>query len=92
LDTVTGQRKKGFNNDRAQFPLIDLPLAKVTAPVLLVHADTDSDVPFEYSTYAADHVANSDLLEIKDGTHISVWTGPDEVMARDRIVAHLHQT
>ncbi len=89
LSTVTGQRKAGFNNDREQFPSIDLPLAAVTAPVLLVHANTDSDVPFEHSTHAADQLPNRELLEIPDGTHVSVWTGPDDVAVRARIVAHL---
>lgn len=90
--TVTGDRKAGFNNDRKQFEAIDLDLAKVAAPVLLVHADTDSDVPYEYSTYALEHLSNAELLTIANGTHISVWTGPDDVQARERIIAHLGQS
>ncbi len=89
LSTVSGAREEGFTNDRGQFPSLDLPLATVTAPVLLVHASTDSDVPFEHSTYAANQIPNCELLEIENGTHISVWTGPDDVVTRERIVTHL---
>ena len=89
LDTVTGRRKAGFDNDREHFPELALDLAAVAAPVLLVHADTDSDVPAEHSEHAQALLPHAQLHTIEGGTHISVWTGPDDERARDRIVEHL---
>lgn len=89
LDTVIGDRKVGFANDRVQLEELALDLAAVSAPVLLVHADTDADVPFEHSEHAAEEVPDAELHRITNGTHISVWTGPDEDEARARIVTHL---
>jgi pimeloyl-ACP methyl ester carboxylesterase len=89
LTTVTGARKVGFANDRKHFPDLQLDLAAVAAPVLLVHADTDSDVGFEHSDHAAEVLPEAELHTIHDGTHISAWTGPDDEQARQRIVDHL---
>jgi len=89
LDTVIGARKVGFANDRAQLEQVDLDLASVQAPVLLVHADTDSDVPHDHSDHAAGVLPYAELVTIADGTHISVWTGPDDEDARTRLVEHL---
>lgn len=86
LDTVTGDRKAGFENDRAQFPTLALDLGAVGAPVLLVHADTDADVPYGHSEHAASELPDAELVTIAGGTHISVWTGPDDEAARRRIV------
>ncbi len=84
--TVSGHRRAGFDNDRDQFPSIELDLASITAPVLLVHADTDSDVPIAHSDHAAGVLPNADRLTLADGTHISAWTGPDQAATQARIV------
>lgn len=87
--TVIGPRSAGFANDREQFPELSLDLGSVAAPVLLVHADTDADVPIAHSDHAASLLPASDRLTIEGGTHISVWTGPDQVATQSRIVATL---
>lgn len=84
--TVTGHRKVGFANDRTHLADLDLDLAAVQAPVLLVHADTDADVPYRYSEHAAEQLRDARLHTIADGSHISVWTGPDDEAARAAIV------
>lgn len=91
VDTVTGRRKAGFDNDRHRFPSLQLDLGAVRAPVLLVHADTDSDVPYAHSQHALAELPDAELLTIEGGTHISVWTGPDDEAARARIVDHLRR-
>jgi pimeloyl-ACP methyl ester carboxylesterase len=75
--TVTGDRSTGFANDREHFAHLQLDLAAVTMPVLLVHADTDADVAYDHSTHALSHLPDATLHTIHDGTHISAWTGPD---------------
>ncbi len=87
--TVSGARQHGFANDRVRFPTIDLDLSAVRAPVLLVHADTDSDVPYAHSEHAASQLADVEVVTISGGTHISAWTGPEEVDAQRRVVRHL---
>ena len=91
LDTVTGDRKAGFANDRHQYADLSLDLTAVRAPVLLVHADTDSDVPYAHSEHAAAALADVELLTIAGGTHISLWTGPDDDAARAAVVDHLRR-
>ncbi len=87
--TVSGHRTAGFDNDRHRFPDVDLALGSIEVPVLLVHADTDSDVPFEHSEHAAEVLATSETLVIENGTHISLWTGPGDVHARGRVAEFL---
>ncbi len=91
LGTVTGDRKTGFTNDRHQYADLSLDLASVRAPVLLVHADTDSDVPYAHSEHAAASLADVELVTIAGGTHISLWTGPDDEAARAAVLAHLRR-
>lgn len=87
--TVTGRRRDGFDNDRAQLADLDLDLHTLAVPLLLVHADTDADVPIEHSRRAAEQVPGAELLTVAGGTHISAWTGPDLRSTQDRIAAHL---
>jgi pimeloyl-ACP methyl ester carboxylesterase len=89
VETVIGRRSEGFDNDRARYPNLDLPLERVTAPVLLVHADTDSDVPVSHSHHAAERLPRATLRIISGGTHISAWAGPDEVATQAAVVEHL---
>lgn len=89
FDTVTGARKPGFTNDFDQFSHIELPLGGVQAPVLLVHARTDADVPYEQSVHAAAGLPNAGLVTIDVGTHLSAWLGPDAGEIQAAIRAHL---
>lgn len=88
FSTVTGNRKAGFNNDFEQFRTLEPPLDAVTAPVLLVHARTDADVPFEQSVHATDSLPNSRLMTIDVGSHLSAWLGPDAGAVQTAVVRH----
>lgn len=89
FDTVTGARKPGFENDFDQFSHLELPLADVRSPVLLVHARTDADVPYEQSVHAEHALADARLLSIDVGTHLSAWLGPDVADVQSAIIEHL---
>ena len=89
--TVTGRRRAGFDNDRAQLEALDLDLASIVAPTLLVHADTDSDVAYAHSEHAAAAIPGAVLHTIAGGTHISLWTGPDDAAARAGVVDFLRE-
>lgn len=87
--TVSGARRTGFANDRQHFDDLELDLASVSAPVLLVHADTDSDVPITHSEDAVRRLPRAEMLVVAGGTHISAWTGPDLERTRSRLADHL---
>jgi pimeloyl-ACP methyl ester carboxylesterase len=89
FDTVTGPRRAGFATDLDQYAELDLPLADVTAPVLLVHARTDADVPYSHSEHAASRLPSARLMTLETGTHISAWTGPDAAGVQEAVRAHL---
>jgi pimeloyl-ACP methyl ester carboxylesterase len=90
LAEIVAGRKEGLENDKARFPEIaDLGLADVTAPVLLVHGTVDADVPPDHSEHALGELPEARLHPIEGGTHISVWTGPDDEAARVAIVEFL---
>ncbi|WP_243057801.1 alpha/beta fold hydrolase [Nocardioides sp. SR21] len=89
FDTVTGPRKRGFDNDMHQYAELDLPLGDVTAPVLLVHARGDADVAYEHSTYADQRLPSSLLVTLEGGTHVSAWLGPDAGAVQAAIREHL---
>jgi pimeloyl-ACP methyl ester carboxylesterase len=89
VDTVTGTRKAGFENDFDQFARLELPLPDVNAPVLLVHAKTDADVPYEQSVHASGTLLDARLVGIEIGTHLSAWLGPDASGIQADIVRHL---
>ncbi|MFN8039034.1 MAG: hypothetical protein U0Q07_07470 [Acidimicrobiales bacterium] len=59
--------------------------------MLLVHADTDSDVPHAHSEHALEALPHAELRTIDGGTHISLWTGPDDEAARAAVVDHLRR-
>jgi len=89
METVSGDRKAGFENDEQQFRQLDLGLEDVTVPALLIHARTDADVPYAQSEHALAHLPNAQLVTIDEGTHVSVWTDPDSTSHQDRVARFL---
>ncbi|HEY8215652.1 MAG TPA: alpha/beta hydrolase [Acidimicrobiia bacterium] len=89
MGTVTGSRKPGFENDIDQFGKLKLDLDVVRAQTLLVHARTDSDVPYEQSEHAASKLPAAEFLTLGEGTHVSAWTAPDASDIQARIAHHL---
>lgn len=89
FDTITGPRKAGFDNDMDQYASLTLPLAAVTAPVLLVHARTDADVDYSHSEHASASLPDARLLTIDSGTHVSAWVGPDAADVQAAVLEHV---
>jgi pimeloyl-ACP methyl ester carboxylesterase len=72
------QRKAGAENDVALGAAIDkLPLDQIACPTLIIHGDADNDVPPRDAKYAHEAIAGSDLLWIKEASHIGFWTADD---------------
>ncbi|MFN8126153.1 MAG: alpha/beta hydrolase [Candidatus Nanopelagicales bacterium] len=85
-----GNRRAGMENDRDTFAEIgDLQLSAIEAPVLLVQGDSDTDVPPEYSQYAAERLPNVELIEVPLGTHLAAFTADDSDAVQQRIVSFL---
>ena len=87
--TISG-RHDGLKNDQEQYPKIgDLGLSSISTPTLLVHGTADSDVHPDQSDNGLQHLPNSDILRVADGTHMCVWTDPTSDDIQARIIAHL---
>jgi len=85
--TISG-RKAGLNNDREQFPHIgDLELGKIRVPTLLVHGTADSDVRPDQTDNAAEHIPDTQVIRVQNGTHLCVWTDPASADIQERITA-----
>ena len=88
-ETITGPRRAGFANDLDQYAELELPLAEVSAPVLLVHAATDADVDHAHSVHAHERLPDSRFISLPTGTHVSAWLGPDAREVQGAVLAHL---
>ena len=85
-------RGVGTDNDLEQFASIgSLELERVTAPVLLVHGDADTDVPIAHTRFAAAALpsATADVVTLSRGTHLALWVHPDAGPVRARAAALL---
>lgn len=89
MGTIVGDRRAGFENDVDRYADLDLDLGAVSAPVLLMHATTDADVPYAQSEHARDRLPHAELVTIEGGTHVSVWTDPDATALQERIAEFL---
>ena len=75
------QRKAGYQNDLAQFATInDYPLARITAPTLIIHGTRDEDVPFADAQLLASMLPNVHLLAVTGGDHTAFYTQARTVM------------
>ena len=63
-----------MTNDLDIMQSIDkLPLNKVVCPALIIHGDSDNDVPPAQGKYAADTIADAELYRIDKGSHMGFW-------------------
>jgi len=67
-------RFPGTNNDSSQFVGVELPLAQITAPTLVVHGTADTNVPFEHGERTSAAIMNSQLHVIEGGDHLMPFT------------------
>ena len=72
------ERKAGAENDVALGSAIDkLPLDKIDAATLIIHADADNDVPPRDALYAHEAIAQAQLLWIDKASHVGFWLAED---------------
>jgi pimeloyl-ACP methyl ester carboxylesterase len=65
-------------NSRAHFKY---PLERIAPPVLLAHGDADEVAPFAASAEFADRNPGAQLLRLRDGEHVALFTHRGEVQA-----------
>ena len=83
-------RKAGFENDVAQFRVIDsLGLEHIETPCLIVHGSADTDVIPAHGENAASTIPNAELLLRERGTHLCLYTHPDADAAQARALEYL---
>ena len=77
------ERLPGTGNDIRVTRRLELPLEKVTAPVLIVHGTADRMVPFDpHATTLSTRIAGAELLPLQGGEHVAIFTHRAEVRAR----------
>ena len=63
-------RKKGLENDLDQLAQLEkMPLAKISAPVLIVHGRHDAEVSADHPENARRKIRNTDIYWVPDGMH-----------------------
>jgi pimeloyl-ACP methyl ester carboxylesterase len=74
-------RKVGFNNDLEQFAhLPTYPLARITAPTMVLHGTLDGVVPLSHGEFVANSIPRAELLTIDGGGHLCVVTHKEEAL------------
>jgi pimeloyl-ACP methyl ester carboxylesterase len=79
------QRLPGTENDIAVTRSPDAtqyPLERVAAPVLVVHGTGDRVVPYRHATVLASRIAGAELVALRGGEHVAIFTHRDEVSPR----------
>ncbi len=77
LNSVTfySLRQSGYKNDLAQFEKItSYPLERITAPIFILHATGDDEVPFEHAENLAQRAPHTQLHVIEGGSHMAFFT------------------
>ncbi|RXE56399.1 hypothetical protein ABH15_09955 [Methanoculleus taiwanensis] len=84
------RRKEGTENDLANYSQIDaLPVAKITAPALIIHGTADADVDIGDALYAADAIKGAEHFWIEKGTHFCFWASPQAEEAQQAAIDFL---
>lgn len=78
------QRQKGLHNDLRQLAaIVQLPIASVVSPTLIIHGTADKDVTPSHAEYAKASIAASQLYWIKGGSHLGFWVADDAYAAQE---------
>lgn len=84
-------RNEGTRNDATQLrTMAPLPLERITAPTLIVHATQDADVPFENGVHAYEHVPGAQRFWMEQDDHLGFWLSPAADSAQDVARGFLH--
>ena len=77
------ERLPGTANDIRVTRQLQLPLEKITVPVLIVHGTADRMVPFgPHATTLASRIVGAELMALEGGEHVAIFTHRAEVQAR----------
>jgi len=76
------KRWPGSDNDSAQARRGSLPLERIAAPTLLIHARQDGDVPFEHGEFAAGRIPQAGRHWIENDDHLGFWLSPTASQAQ----------
>lgn len=66
---------------------LTVPLDAIHAPVLSLHGDADSIVPFSHADRLVETIAGAERLVLPDGGHAALFT--HRPMIRERVAAFL---
>lgn len=73
-------RGDGLASDEEQFDALDLPLADIRVPTLVVHGTADAAVPIDHARFLADRVAHAQMHIIKGADHMMPVSHQEEVV------------
>jgi pimeloyl-ACP methyl ester carboxylesterase len=68
--TPFGVRKAGLKNDLYNFSSLNLPVERITSPILITHGTADGLVPFNHAEYLAERIPHAEFDIIDKGFHI----------------------
>jgi pimeloyl-ACP methyl ester carboxylesterase len=84
-------RNEGTRNDATQLrTMAPLPLERITAPTLIVHATQDADVPFENGLNAYERIPGAQRFWMERDDHLGFWLSPAADSAQDAARVFLH--
>ena len=90
--STRGERKAGYENDLVQLAAIEsLGLEEIEAPVLIVQGTVDTDVPPDFSRFAAAEIPGARLVEIEAGTHLALYLSDDATAVQAQVCDFLRE-
>ena len=72
-------RADGLANDEEQFDALDLPLADIQVPTLVIHGTADANVPIDHARFLADRVPEVQMHLIEGADHMMPVSHQEEV-------------
>lgn len=85
-----GRRRAGYEHDMTLFAhLPTLELDRISAPVLLVQGDADTDVEPAHTDHAAALIPQVQRLDLTGGTHLALYVHPDARVTQAAVRAFL---
>ncbi|MFM1901861.1 MAG: hypothetical protein RLZZ216_2437 [Cyanobacteriota bacterium] len=77
------ERQLGVRNDLKQLAAITrLELNTIKCPTLVIHGDSDGDVPFADACWAHEQISGSMIHAIPGGSHLGFWIAPGAKQAQ----------
>ena len=75
------RRQVGMENDTQQYTNLNLPLADIRVPTLIVHGTSDINVPFSHVELLAEEIPGAVLHAIPKADHMMPFSFDEEVQA-----------